>query len=198
MMQVSKLILVNCITTEMTAENIALNRLLVPHIKANYQLQEGNGLERVFDDDEYYRFSYVLNQNGMWKDAEYLEYQIVKMSIKEHGMEDPLTLTGVGNLAVTYAEQGKYKEAEELQLKQLNLCENTLGSEHPSTLISLGNLAGTYSDQGKYEEAEKLQLKVLDLHKKLLGPDHPDTLTSMANLAVTYSDQGKYEEAEEL
>ena len=38
MMQVSKLILVNCITKEMTAENIAFNRLLVPHLKANYQL----------------------------------------------------------------------------------------------------------------------------------------------------------------
>ena len=74
MMQVSKLILVNCITEgeEVTAESIALNRLLAPHIKANYQSQEENGFERVFDDDEYSRFSYVLLENGMWKDAEYL------------------------------------------------------------------------------------------------------------------------------
>ena len=35
MMQVSKMILVNCIMEGMTAENIAFNRLLVPHIKAN-------------------------------------------------------------------------------------------------------------------------------------------------------------------
>ena len=73
MMQVSKFILVNCITAEKTAENIALNRLLVPHIKASYQSQEENGFERVFDDDEYSRFSYVLHENGMWKDAEYLQ-----------------------------------------------------------------------------------------------------------------------------
>jgi len=67
MMQVSKLILVNCIAEEMTAENIAFNRSLVAHIKANYQLEEENGFNRVFDDDEYTKFSYVFHQNGMWK-----------------------------------------------------------------------------------------------------------------------------------
>ena len=64
MMQVSKLILVNCISREMTAENIGFNRILVLHIKANYQSQEGNGFQRVFDDDEYDKFSYVLKENG--------------------------------------------------------------------------------------------------------------------------------------
>ena len=53
MTQVSKLILVNCISREITAENIAFNRLLVPHIKANYQLQEQISFKRVFNDNEY-------------------------------------------------------------------------------------------------------------------------------------------------
>ena len=65
MIQVSKWILVNCITEGMTAENIAFNRHLVPHIKANYQSQKENGFESVFDNDEYSRFSYVLHENGM-------------------------------------------------------------------------------------------------------------------------------------
>ena len=198
MMQVSKLILVNCITMEMTAENIALNRLLVPHIKANYHSQDENGLEREFDDYEYSKFSYVLHENGMWKDGEYLHYQIVEMRIKKHGTKHPTTITSMGNLAGTYSEQGKYDEAEELQLKVLDLSKKALGPEHPSTLIRMGNLAGTYSRQGKCKEAEKLQLKVLDLHRKMLEPEHPYILTSMAWLAGTYSDQGKYEEAREL
>jgi len=198
MMHMSKLILVNCITERMTAENIAFNRLLVPHIKANYQSQEENNFKRVFDDDEYSKFSCVLQRNGMWKDAEYLQHQILEMRIKKQGTEHLLTLTSMANLAVIYLQQGKYKEARELQIKVLDLCKKVLGSEHPDTLTSMKNLAVTYSTQGKYEEAEELRLKVLDVCKRVLGPEHPDTLTSMNNLTVTYSTQGKYEEAGQL
>jgi tetratricopeptide (TPR) repeat protein len=197
MMQVSKLILVNSITKEVTTENIAFNRLLVPHIKANYQSQEENGFKRVFDDDEYSWFSYVLRENGMWKDVEYLEFQIVEIRMKKQGIEHPSTLTSMGNIAVAYLEQGKYKEAENLQLKVLELCKKVLGPEHPSTLTSIANLAITYSKQGKYEEAENLGLKVLDLRKRVLGPEHPDTLTSISHLTHTSSIQGKYKAAGE-
>ena len=53
MIQVLKLMLVNCITEETTADNIAFNRVPVPHIKTNYQSEGQNGFKRVFDDDEY-------------------------------------------------------------------------------------------------------------------------------------------------
>ena len=77
MMQVSKLILVNSITRGMTAENIAFNRALVPHIKANYQSAEENGFKRVFNENEYSNFGDVFYENGMWRDVEDLEYKIV-------------------------------------------------------------------------------------------------------------------------
>ena len=198
MMQVSKLILVNCITEEMTAENIAFNRLLVPHIKANYQSQEENGFERVFDDDEYSRFSYVLHGNGMWKDAEYLRYKIVEMRTEKQGPDHPNTLTSMVRLSATYSLQGKYGQAVELQLKVLDQSKRVLGPKHPDTLTSMNNLAFIYSMQGKYGEAAQLQLKVLDLCKRVLRPEHPHTLISMNDLAFTYSNQGKYEEAVEL
>jgi tetratricopeptide (TPR) repeat protein len=198
MMQVSKLILVNCITEGMTAEDIAFNRLLAPHIKANYQSQKEYGFKGVFDVDEYSRFSYVLNENKMWKDVEYLQYQIVQMETRKWGTKHPLTLTSMANLAVTYSKQEKYEEAVKLQLKVLDQHKKVLGPEHPHILTSMNVLAVIYSNQGKYEEAGELELKVMDLHKKVLGSEHLDTLTSMANLAVTYSDQGKYEEAGEL
>ena len=198
MMQVSRLILVNCITGEVTAENIAFNRALVPHIKKNSQSERESGFKRVFDDNEYLQFSYVFHENGMWKDAEDLHCQIVEMRMKEQGVEHPSTLTSMANLAVTYSHQGKYEEAEELEVKVLDLHDKVLGLEHPDTLTIMANLARTYSNQGNYEEAEELEVKVLDLRTKVLEPEHPDTLTSMANLAGTYSDQGKYEEAGEL
>ena len=113
MIQVSRLILVNCITEETTAENIAFHRLLVPHIRTNYQLQEENGMKKMFDDNEYYWFSNVLQDNGMWKDAEYFQHQIVRTRIKKWKWrgKHPSTLASMGNLAVTYLMQGKYKEA---------------------------------------------------------------------------------------
>ena len=83
MTQVSKLILVNCISREMTAENIAFNRLLAPHIKANYQSQEENSFKSMFNNNEYSEFSYVLYKNRMWKDAEYLQYEIVEKEEEE-------------------------------------------------------------------------------------------------------------------
>ena len=198
MMQVSKLILVNSISREMTAENIGFNRILVLHIKANYQSQEENGFQRVFDDDEYDKFSYVLKENGMWKDAEYLRYKIMEMRRKKQGTKHPSTLTSMANLAVIYSAQGKYEEAGELELKVLDLRKKVLGPEHPDTLTSMANLACTYSDQGKYEEAVELKLKVVGLCRKVLGPEHPDTLTSMDHLAVTFLQQGKHEDAGEL
>ena len=127
MMQVSKWILVNCISRDKTAENIAFNRLLVPHIKSNCQSQEENGFKRVFDDNEYSNFSHVLKENGMWKDAEYLEFEIMEMRRRKQGTKHPSTLTSMANLAVTYLNQGKYKEASELALTQLDLCKRVLG-----------------------------------------------------------------------
>ena len=198
MMQVSKLILVNCITREMTTENIAFNRVLVPHIKANYQSEMENGFKRVFDDDEYSKFSYVFYKNGMWKDAEYLGYKIVEMRMKQKGKKHSSTLSSMANLSKTYLQQGKYEAAWKLEHKVLDQQKKVLGPEHPKTLNSMAKLAVIYSNQGEYEEAEELELKVLDLCKKVLGPEHRDTLIIMNNLAVTYSDQGKHEEAGEL
>ena len=43
------------------------------------------------------------------------------MRVKKQGIKHPLTLTSMGNLAVTYSYQGKYEEVGELQLKVLDL-----------------------------------------------------------------------------
>ena len=57
----------------------------------------------------------------MWKDAEYLNHQIVEMGMKKLRKKHPSTLTSMENLAVTYAHQGKYEQAEELMLNVLDL-----------------------------------------------------------------------------
>ena len=71
----------------------------------------------------------------------------------------PLTLTSMGNLALTYRNQGRWKEAEELDLQVMDTRKKVLGQEHPDTPKSMNNLAWTwrgqnrdYHYQGRHEE----------------------------------------------
>jgi len=198
MHKVAKLILVHSIPLGNASEDFAFRRLLLVHIKANYQFQDENHFKREFDELEYVRFSHVLQENGMWKDAEDLQYEVVKIRKQRFGEMHQSTLTSMADLASTFLEQGKLEEAEKLHVQVLDLCTKLLGPEHSNTLASMNNLASTFSKQGKFEQAGKLNMQVLDLHTKLVGPEHPNSLISMNNLASTFSDQGKFEEAEKL
>jgi tetratricopeptide (TPR) repeat protein len=198
MHKVAKLILVHAIPLSNASKDFAFRRLLLVHIKTNYQFQQKNHFKKEFDELEYVRFSQVLQENGMWKDAEELRYQVMKIRKKRFGEMHQLTLTSMADLASTFMKQGNFEEAESLLIQVLNLYTKLLGPEHPDTLANMNNLALTFSDQGKIEEAEKLNMQVLNLCTKLLGPEHPDTLTSMNNFASSFGMQGKSEEAEKL
>ena len=93
MMQVSRFILVKFITKVMTAENIAVNRILIPHIKGNYQSERKIGFKRclmtmnipnsvmysttlISCRCRWMSFCNICNKNGMWKDGEDLDHQI--------------------------------------------------------------------------------------------------------------------------
>ena len=198
MHKVAKLILVHSIPLGDATEDFAFCRLLFVHIKANCQFQQQNDIKKEFDELEYMRFSNVMQENGLWKDAEDFQYQLMNIRKEKFGEMHQLTLASMRDLATTFAHQGKIEDAEKLRMQVLNLNTKLLGSEHPDTLTSMNNLASTFSNQGQFEEAEKLQKQVLNLRTKLLGPEHPDTLTSMNNLAVTFSNQGQFEETEKL
>ena len=198
MHKVAKLILVHSIPLSDAAEDFAFRRLLLVHIKANYQFPQQNDIKKEFDELEYMRFSNIMQQNGLWKDAEDLQYQLVKKRKEKYGEMHKLTLVSTSGLASTFAHQGKFGDAENLRMQVFNLYKTLLGPGHRNTLTSMDNLASTFSDQGQFEEAEKLQKQVLNLRTKLLGPEHPHTLTTMNNLALTLLDQQQFEEAEKL
>ena len=198
MHKVAKLILVHSIPLHDKTEDFAFRRLLFVHIKANYQFQQENHIGKEFDDLEYNRFSRVLQENGMLKDAEDLQYEVMRIRKKRFGEIHRSTLISMANLTQTLSKQRKFEDAEELNMQVLNPLTQLWGPEHPDTLVNLNNLAITYSKQGKYEEAEKLNVQVLNLHRKLLGPEHLNTLASMNNLASTFYEQGKLEESEKL
>ena len=112
--------------------------------------------------------------------------------------EDPLILSSLSLLALTYRNQGRWSEAEKLNLKVLEMLKRVLGAKHPDTLTSLSNLAIVYQTQGRLTEAEKLKIQVLETRMRVLGAEHPDTLMSSSNLAEIYQAQGRLVEAEKL
>jgi tetratricopeptide (TPR) repeat protein len=145
-----------------------------------------------------WRVAWCLYHEGRYKEAESWCLQVIEIRKIVLGKEHPDTLTGIANLAATYANQGRWKEAEELEVQVIETRKAVLGEEHPDTLIGIANLASTYVNQGRWKEAEELQAKGLELCSRVLGKEHPDTLISMANLAAMYRNRGQWKEAEEL
>ena len=55
------------------------------------------------------------------------------MKVRERvlGVEHPLKLASITNLALTYKNQGQLKEAEELEMQVMETRKRVLGEEHP-------------------------------------------------------------------
>ena len=105
-------------------------------------------------------------------------------------VDDPDTLTAMGNLASTLSAQGDQAGARVLNEQVLEARRRLLGEEHPATLTAMNNLASTLSAQGDQAGARVLNEQVLEARRRLLGEEHPATLTAMNNLASTLSAQG--------
>ena len=162
-------------------------------------LQQVLGEEHPTTLDNMGNLAATYRDQGRWKDAEILFFQVLEGKTRVLGDKDhPSVLTTRDNLAITYYMQGRWKEAEELQMQVLETYLRVFGEEHPSTLTSKANLATTYSRQGRWKEAEDLQVQLMETGPRVFGDEHPSTLTSKANLATTYSKQGRWKEAEDL
>ena len=191
-------LLSHSITYQFASQDYAFCRMLLPHIKANYQHAVGAGVGDVYNVDKCARFALVYYESGYWKEAEELEVEVLETRKRVLGAGHSDTLASMGNLGSIYRNQGRWKEAEELEVQVLETGQRVLGAEHPDTLTSMANLASTYRNQGRWQEAEELEVQVMETRKRVLGVEHPDTLASMANLASTYRNQGRWQEAEEL
>jgi tetratricopeptide (TPR) repeat protein len=191
--------LLSCsVDLDYSIDNYAYCKLLPPHVRSNDLHASELGLESIYYEDEYERFSLVFYHVGSWDEAEKLEVDLMNGRKKMLGSDHPHTLTSMAWVAFMYRNQGRLDEAEKLEVDVMNGRKTKLGSDHPDTLTSLGNLALTYCNQGRLDEAEKLEVDVMNGRKTKLGSDHPDTLTSMGNLALTYGNHGRLDEAEKL
>lgn len=140
---------------------------------------------------------YALEQ-GNYEIAKQMRAQSMESRKRLLGLDDPATVTSIGNIALAYQHQGQYKQALQLGEQALEIGTRIHGLEHPHTATSTSNLALTYRYLGQPDRAMKLQEQVLQIRKRILGPQHPDTVISMNNLASTYQYQKLHKPAAKL
>lgn len=90
-----------------------------------------------------------------------LHREILELSAKILGWDDPLTLTRARWLVWILIDQRRFKEAEILQVQVMETRVRLQGEKHPDALRSMRNLAVTIRKQGRLREAIKLMDKGL-------------------------------------
>ena len=189
-------ILARSIAWRFATSDYDFRRNLLPHITALHRQMTLSSSSTK--SHELTSFALVFSEAGRWDEAEKLQVQVMKTSLRVLKEEHPSTLNSMANLASTYRNQGRWDEAEKLQVQVMKTSLRVLKEEHPDTLNSMINLASTYWNQGRWNEAEKLNVQVMKTSLRVLKEEHPFTLSSIANLASTYWDQGRWNEAEKL
>jgi Tfp pilus assembly protein PilF len=139
----------------------------------------------------------MLLARGLYRDAQALLEQGLRINRKVLGEEHPLTAASYNNVAATLHAQGKYGAAEEGYRKALVITRKVFGEEHPSTADCYNNVAANLNAQGQYAAAEDLYRKALEIRRKVLGEEDSDTAASHNNLAGNLQGQGHYAAAEE-
>lgn len=133
--------------------------------------------------------STLLNQ-GLWKEAEQLETQVVETSFRMLGLEHPARDAGQHGwpcIKILF-NHGRWKGAEEIGMQVMETRKKVLGLEHSNMLMSMGNF-GQFLFESRPAEGGRgagWRYKSLEPKKRMVGPDHPKMLISMNNLAVTF------------
>ncbi len=110
---------------------------------------------------------------GKFAEAIPLAQQVLAITEKALGPDDPNVATTLNNLALLCNNQRRYADAEPLFKRSLAIREKALGLDDLNVATTLNNLAELYDNQGRYAEAEPLFKRSLAIREKALGPDHP-------------------------
>ena len=128
--------LLSCsVDLDYSIDNYAYCKLLVPHVRSNDLQGSELELESTYCEDEYERFSLVLDRVGSWDEAEKLEMDVMSARKTKLGLDHPDTLCSMANLASTYWNQGRWDEAEKLDVDVMNGRKTKLGSDQDRTSV---------------------------------------------------------------
>jgi tetratricopeptide (TPR) repeat protein len=125
-------------------------------------------------------------------DAERLDREVLDLSVRLLGPEDPDTLEVMNQLAQAESARGLHAQAEKLLLETLSIQRRVLGPEHPKSLITMTNLANVQAREGRYKESEKLQMETLAIARRVLGSSNPQVgraLYGLGSVALREGDR---------
>ena len=112
------------------------------------------------------------------------------------GMNHPMTLKSMSDLASVLTERGKYNEAEVVSGEALVKIKDVLGLDHRTTLKAMCHHSFLLMQQGRYEVAESINRETLTQYRRVVGLWHPETIYCMEVLAKILWRRGRFEEAE--
>lgn len=141
---------------------------------------------------------YENHGKGDLNEQIYLAEQVLNVSRRIYGNDDPDTLSLLNDLALNYLQVGRYDKAEKSLRSCVDSCRKSLGNDHRNTLESIENLGTLYVGQKKYKLAEPLHIECYNTKMRVLGKNHPETLTSLFNLAGLNAGLKRYDLAESL
>lgn len=97
-------------------------------------------------------------------------YEISKLF---YGLDNPIVLEILSEIANTYLIIGDNEKALSLYNKVLQNLKETLGCNHPSYVKSMLNLAMIYNKLGKKDTSKELCNKAILIVNTISGPNHP-------------------------
>lgn len=126
------------------------------------------------------------------------EKKLVEYYEKKYGEENPVTLSWLNELAITYSCLGDRVSYMSLCEKVYSLRCKVLGENHPDSITSLNNLAASYNSFGLYERALEMAKKAYEIRCAVYGSEDSATMISLANLAMAYGGIGDVEKKREI
>ncbi|QRV85951.1 nephrocystin-3 protein [Ceratobasidium sp. AG-Ba] len=142
----------------------------------------------------------VLMVKGQQDEAAALQQELVSLSDRLYGTDDPTTLDAQKLLTSILARIPMRSEESKTSAEKIaDGYSQTLGPEHPATLSAKHWLAIIRSSQrASLREVEVTLRELLQTHETVLGHAHPETLRVRLSLGMNLLRQHRWPEANEL
>jgi tetratricopeptide (TPR) repeat protein len=114
------------------------------------------------------RLAKLFNERK-FKEALPLAEQLVDLTKRAKGEDDPGTAEALANLGAVYENMCDFATAEPLVKEALQIYQKVLGRENPVTINGMDNLAHVYMDTDDYAKAEPLYKEALEICLKVFG-----------------------------
>lgn len=120
----------------------------------------------------------------------------VVISSRYLGLDDPITLNAMFNLARMYLHLGQHVKSHDLLVHVFQKRMHFFGPDHPATLMVRNELGVClYIQKVKLDEAEYHVHGALEARKRVLGEEHAYTLWSVNDLSKIYCEFRRFDEA---